>query len=192
MKQLIDSLNQLFPLTDSAISFLSNHIDRIECKKGDKLLQPGDICRHLWFIEKGLLRSFEKGPIKESNNWFMMENDFVTSVSSFFKGIVSTETVEALEDTVYYAITKEDLFDALGRYPDLLMASFQLLTKYYCQAREMEAILRKAKKGALDDYYAYLLNNDPRFISRVPVKHLTSFMGITAPTLSRIRERLKN
>ena len=188
MKKVIAFLNTIFPLGNPASAFLYDHTERIECKKGEKLLQQGDICRYVWFIEKGVLRSYESTPLKEHNSWLMKENDIITSVVSFFKEKESAETIEALEHCVLHAISKKDLFEGLEQHKDLLMLTFMRVVYYYCQTRETESVLRKKSSEA---FFIYLLTEHPGLVSRVPVKMLASFMGISKSTLTRIKKRLQ-
>jgi CRP-like cAMP-binding protein len=39
--------------------------------------------------------------------------------------------------------------------------------------------------------YIRLLENHPNIVERIPAYHISSFLGITNPSLSRIRKRLK-
>src|ERR1700749_1474639 len=135
MEKVIEYLKKISPLSEAAANFLRQHTKRVQFRKKKVLLHPKEICMEVWFIEKGLIRCFERFNRKNMCNWFMKENDIATSVISFFTGIPSVETVQAMEDSIVYSISKDLLFKGLREYPDLLMLTFLITVKYYCQAR---------------------------------------------------------
>jgi hypothetical protein len=58
-----------------------------EYSKGDYLFKQGDLCRHLYYIEKGLVRIYYysvRG--KETTVWFSAENTLVTAILNNKKG----------------------------------------------------------------------------------------------------------
>jgi CRP-like cAMP-binding protein len=53
--------------------------------KKDYLLKEGEICKDIFYVQKGLLRVYIINDGKEVNTWFVKEGDFITSISSFHK-----------------------------------------------------------------------------------------------------------
>lgn len=182
-------LNSVCPLSRGAWKFLEMRLVKIELKEGEVLLRPGETCTMLWFVGEGLLRSYEHFAQKDYCNWFMTKNDIATSVISFFDEVPTAETVEALEDSVVYGISKSDLFIGLTRHRSLLMLTFLLTVKYYCQTRKMESALRKKSSAQL---YDFLLLHHPELVSRVDNKYLATFMGIGETSLYTIKYEKKN
>lgn len=190
MKKILEYLSSTFSLlTEDASHYILNCCDEITLKKREILLKEGETCEHVWFIKTGLLRAYsvnEKG--QEFSNWFMRENDIATSVVSFFLGRPSEETVEALEDCVIFKMSRKDLFKGLSKYVSMLMATFLITVKYYCQTRLIESFLRK---NQLRKIYDYLLSDHPELVQRVPEKHLASFLGVSIPTYTEIKSPKK-
>jgi CRP-like cAMP-binding protein len=180
MKKIIDTLEEISPLSSEAKTYIYDHIQRQEFKKRNILSKPGEICKYVWFIEKGLLHSFELvSPGRTICHWFMMKNDIATSVVSFFNETNSEETVEALEDSVVWAMSREDLFGGFADHPSLLLLTFLITKQYYCETRIMESILRKKRP---EELYPFLLQHHPELVKCVPKNHLASFMGISETT----------
>src|ERR1700742_3081681 len=110
-EEIFNYLNKFCVLDEGTKHWLHEKARRIECRKKTRLLKAGDFCKHVWFVEKGLIRSYEISPAgKETCNWFMAENDIATAVNSFFRGVPSKEVVETVEDCVLWAVSREDLF----------------------------------------------------------------------------------
>ena len=76
-------------------------------KKGEFIIEEGEICDKLYYIEKGLIRIYRIEGDKEITTWFTKEGDFVTTVNSFHFGLPSKEYFEAIEDSVIYYINKK-------------------------------------------------------------------------------------
>jgi hypothetical protein len=189
MKEVYAYLNSVSPLSKAAWKFLETHLVNMKLKKGEVLLRPGEICAMLWFVGDGLLRSYEHYDRKDYCNWFMVKDDIATSVVSFFEEVPAEETVEAMEDSVVYGISRSDLFAGLTRHRSLLMLTFLLTVKYYCQTRKMESALRKKGSAQL---YDFLLKHNPELVGYLDNKYLATFMGIGETSLYHIKLEKKN
>ncbi len=80
-----DFINEIMPVPKNGFEEIKKHFEKVEFKKGEKLIKQGKTCKYLYFIEKGLGRSHfynEKG--KDITTWFFAENDVMTIVKSFF------------------------------------------------------------------------------------------------------------
>ena len=154
MKEVLDHLSENYwPLNVSARSYIVDNSPEITVKKKELLLKQGDICRHVWFVKKGILRSYEhneKG--RGFSNWFMLENDVATSVISFFEGEPTEEVIEAYEGSVLYKMSKEDLFAGIARYKSIALLTLMIVIKYYCQSRRLESILRRKDQRQIHQY----------------------------------------
>src|ERR1700677_4839245 len=133
MKKVFAFLEKFCALDEGTVNWLHNNAERIECKKNIKLLDEGQVCDHVWFIEKGLLRAYEKFKAKESCTWFMKENDIATAVNSFFTATPSRDVVEADEDCVLWRVSRKDLFDGFLQHPRLTILTLLMIVRYYCQ-----------------------------------------------------------
>lgn len=185
IKKVLDFLEKFCVLDEDTVNWLHNNAERVEYRKNTKLLDEGEICNHVWFIEKGLLRAYEKMPAgKESSNWFMIENDIATAVSSFFTATPSRDVVETVEDCVLWVVSRKALFEAFLKYPRLTILTLMMVVKYYCQVYKWAALLRK---GAQGEMYADLVQNDPQLLQRVTAKDMASFMGISDPTYDNVK-----
>lgn len=182
-EEVLASLNPIYPLSRRAEQFLIDNLVRQEFDEKVKLLQEGEVCTTLWFVARGLMWSYEEDG-KKWYNWFMKEGDVATSVVSFFKGVPGSETVQTLESCVLYALTKEDLEKGIKKHASLARLTLALQTRYYCQSREMESILRRKRYDLL---YDYLLEQQPDLLSRVDIKDIASFMGISRTKFHEIR-----
>jgi CRP-like cAMP-binding protein len=190
MKEILEYLSKNYwELSETAMTYLVKKTDEIEVKKKEILLEQGEVCRYVWFIKKGMLRSYEmneKG--KYFSNWFMKENDIATSVISFFQEEKTEEVIEVVEDSHLCRMSRKDLFDGLAKYRSLAMLTLKIMIKYYCQSRLFESILRRKEP---EQIHRYLLQQHTELVQRVPEKHLATFLGITEPTYNSIKKGQK-
>ena len=185
MKKIIAYLEQFCRLDEESKNWLHNSVERIEVRKLIRVVNTGAPCDHVWFIEKGLMRSYELLPTgKESCNFFMMENDIATAVGSFFTGAPSREIVETVEDSVLWTVSRKVLFDGFLKHPRLAILTLVMVVRYYCQVYKWASMLRRK---AQEEMYAHLLQHDPKVLQRVSEKDMASFMGISEPTYDKIK-----
>jgi len=156
----------------------------MEVSKKTYLLREGHICYNIYFIQKGLVRCFYTKDEKDISSWFMKEGDVIVSVESFFSQTVSYENIQALEDCMIYYLSYDDLQIAYNTFPEFNFIGRVLTEKYYKLSEQRLYSLRMQRAF---EKYQYLLVNFPQLIQRVPSKYISSYLGITEETLSRIR-----
>src|ERR1700748_1612009 len=100
MDKLLAILQSISPLSPALLNHLLSIITVQEFKKGDIILEKGKVCNYIYFIQKGLIRSYHLLGQEEVSNWFMKEDDFCISVVSFTRRTPSPDILVALEDCV--------------------------------------------------------------------------------------------
>lgn len=187
MEALINYLNSIHPLTEEGINTFSGLLKVKELEKKDFLLKAGHICQNIYFIAQGLLRCYYIKGDHEVCSWFMKEGDIIISVESFFLQKSSYEYIQALEDCVLYYMHYKDLQTVYKQHPEFNFVGRVLTEKYYILSEQRLYSLRMQRS---QERYDYLLEHHPELILRVPAKHLSSYLGITEVTMSKIRARL--
>ena len=78
---------------------------RREIKRNAVLLQEGKTCRHLWFVESGLLRFHLNKDGADVTKFFTIAPYCFTSQTSFNRRIPAKESISAIEDSVLWETT---------------------------------------------------------------------------------------
>lgn len=155
-------------------------------KKNEYFIRIGDYCNYVAFIKSGILRIFyinDKG--EETTCYFALQNDFVTSFTSFSTGSISIENIQAIVPTELLVISKLDLEKLYKELPITQELSRKAIEKI---ALNMERRIFLFQNNNAEERYKYLLKNNPILIQTIPLQYIASYLGITPQHLSRLRK----
>ena len=105
----IDYINQIVPLTQESVADAEQCMDKLSFPKRHVLLRQGQVCRHLYFADKGLVRMYYNKDGNDITDYFAFENNFIGGIDSFFSQKPSSKCIETIEPTTIYAIGFNDL-----------------------------------------------------------------------------------
>jgi len=185
-QSLFAVFNAIYPIGDELKSAIVKNSSIIQIKRKTTLLSAGESSNTIYFIVAGAARVYylDKDG-KQTNTWFLFENELLISVYSFFTGQPSFEYIETLEDATLIAVKREKLDELYLKYMDFNFIG-RKLTEYYYIRNEMQANdLRILSARAR---YEELLRRSPQLFQRVSLGHIASYLGISQETLSRIRK----
>ncbi len=157
-----------------------------EIEKNEIILQEGEVCKHLYFLEMGLLRYFINKDGNEITKFFTDAPYCFTSQVSFNNEKPATENIQAIEKSVIWQITLKqtnELFElkSWSTFARKIIQEVQYFT---------EEILEEIQTETAEFRYKKMLKNDGKLTNRIPLKYLASFLGIAPQSLSRIRKKL--
>ena len=153
-----------------------------EIPKGTILCHQGSIIRYMYFVEKGIARSFtfdDKG--KEITSSFFREGMPMTLSDSFFGREPSHQGLEVLEDTVLYAISFDQFANLFEQYPHLEKVKSETLYRFLINANKRIIQLQYLSAR---ERYEFLLAETPEILNRVPLGMVASYLGMSQETLS--------
>lgn len=165
----------------------SKRLKTVTFKKNEEIKFPNTTERKLYIINKGSAGIFlwnENHPICVD---LCFENDFFGDYMSLLTQISSPLYTVSFEETEMFYITYSDLMDLyenskFGAKIGRIAAESLFIHK---QAQQIELLTKTAEQR-----YRELLIKQPYIIQRVPLKHIASYLGINAESLSRIRKKL--
>jgi len=187
MAPTLKSLFQLIaPLSDELLNKIDEFLIVENFRKGKVLLKEGQVSNFIYFIEKGFVRCYYKQGQKQVNAWFMEEGNIIISVKSFFNQEKSHESIELLEDSTLHYISFDHLQYLYRNYVAFNIIGRVLTEKYYILSEERLYFMRQQKA---EDRYKLLFSNYPQIFERVSLSHISSYLGVSLETLSRIRAK---
>lgn len=183
---LADYFQKLLPFTQTELDDILAHFEKESIKKNQILIHEGQISNKLYFVEKGIGRSYYlKKDGKEVTQWFFGEGNFMASADSFFQQTPSFYYLEVIEDSIVYTITKEKLDLLMANYRKMETAvrllTIEILTKFVLK-------LNSIQFQTVRERYDYMLNEFPDISYRAPLGQIASYLGMTQETLSRLRK----
>ncbi|MEM6842134.1 MAG: Crp/Fnr family transcriptional regulator [Bacteroidota bacterium] len=165
---------------------VSRSFRKRQIKRGEIILMEGEVCRHLWFLESGLLRYYIVRDGDEKNKFFTIAPYFFTSQYSFNNQTPAKETIQAIEDSMVWETTRQENQQLLQ------LASWNRFARKITQEVQFftEEILEELQTETAENRYLKLLDNQPELLQRIPLKYLASYLGIAPQSLSRIRKKV--
>lgn len=187
MESFFNILSGTIRLTPESRDALSAIARVKEVGKGTLLVREGSVCPYVYYIERGLTRTFYDKEGKDITDWISMDGDFAVSIVSFLTGMPDRRGIETLEPCLLYAFHHDDLERLYDRYHPLERLGRMLVSQGLIQMQQRFDALHFATAR---ERYARLLAEKPDLLLRVPLGILASFLGITQETLSRIRSQV--
>lgn len=159
-------------------------------KKGDFFNMQFMVCNDLGLVVKGIFRIYYVNPetSEETNIFFFSEDQFIVSFRSFITRNACHYFIQAMEDSEIVYITYRDLNDLYETHPNWArfgrLLAEQFFTTSQTRAEELLFLTHEQR-------YLYLLEKHPNIVNRIPAYHISSYLGIKNPSLSRIRKRIQ-
>lgn len=164
-----------------------NHLSVETISKGNFQLIEGHICKKVAFINTGLFRVFNLKDGIEVNTCFCFENSMTCSFSSIVNQTPSSESIQAIEDSVIVTLSGEILNQLCNENKQWQMVR-QILTEKEC-IRLSERANFLSFESAIEKYQN-TLQAHPELIQRISIQHIASYLGVSRETLSRIRSKI--
>jgi CRP-like cAMP-binding protein len=147
------------------------------------------VCRQVGFVLKGMFRVYYIDPKTEleHNLYFIPEHMFLTSLKGLLTRTTCPYLIEALEDAELLVIDREDLQQLYPRSHSWERFGRILAEQYFLfnQMRSESLLTQTAEERYID-----LVENYPDILNRVSLGHISSYLGIKGPSLSRIRAQI--
>lgn len=150
------------------------------------LLHEGKVAKNLFFIERGCLRTWVSSAGKEITIQFFFEGEGVSSIESFMTRSPSLLTIESIEPCIIQLVSQKDFRELLDTSTDMQSEVQAHIFRRLIQCQQM---LLSHLKDSPQKRYEELIARQPQIIRRVPQHYIASYLGITAVSLSRIRNR---
>jgi hypothetical protein len=157
--------------------------------KGEFFNMQSFVCTDLALIVRGIFRVYYIHPKtqEEKNIYFFSEGQFLVSFRSFITQYPCYYFIQALEDAEIISINYKNLqylyttptgWEKFGR----LIAE---LFFNYSQSRAEEFLFNTP-----EERYLKMMDEHPDIVNRIPAYHISSYLGIKNPSMTRIKKRI--
>ncbi len=175
MKEFDVNIKQIMPLAE-----------KFDFPRKTLLVNEGDICKQIFLIEQGCLRSWCNDEGKDITFQFYFEGDIVSSFESLRNNEPCLFNIETITSATLYVINRDDFFRAVNQSSELMETVNDYIFKrlYHYQKLFISRITHSPQRR-----YEELVNNNPEILERVPQHYIATYLGITPVSLSRIVNR---
>ena len=188
MALILDNISKIIALTpEEQVLFLSRTEVR-QYKAKSILLSSGEICKHSYFVNSGILRSFNiNDNIVEHVLSFACQGWWMSDMYSFISQKPGNLFIEVLEDSEVVVLTKENqelLFQEIPK----LERFFRILIENSLVANQQR--LMDNLSLTAEERFEKFCTKYPTLIQKVPQKQIASFIGVTPEFFSKMKSRL--
>lgn len=187
MNNLREHISKTITIADIVSSEIVEQFTEKKLAKDKTLIRRGQICDSYIFVESGALKIVFYNNGIEITNWVAFENTFFTLLESYNNKSESEFSIIALENSVLLLLKRAEMDYLLNKYPQ--WQKFMRLTYESAFLKLSHVVKDLQVKTASEIYTDISMNKDIN--QRVKLKDLSSMIGITKHTLSRIRKRKK-
>ena len=186
--QLRNAINHFIKLDNADWALLLPHLKERKLAKQALFATEGKTAQDIGFLLEGNMRHYYTRDGEERTTYFYFEGHFVSSYISCIKQVPSELTIEALTDCTLLVFRYKDLlklYDQSHKWERF----GRLIAEYLAMGLEerMTSLLMLSPE---ERYVELLESNKQKIIERIPQHYVSSYLGITPVSISRIRQRL--
>ena len=185
MQILKDEIRKLIQCDTLVVEEILSNLKKVSLNKGDFLLKAEQVCGQYYFIESGSIRLYYTKGDNDYTVWIGTEGQIFTDLESYLNQNKSRIFFEAIEKSVVYTINKVDsdnLAFKNNAYNTLLRRTvenaFVNLSRNVISFQSEEASERYER-----------IEKEKNWLSQYPLRYISSFIGITQNSLSRLRAK---
>ena len=180
-------------MTHDELDILESVLVPRKYAKGQIILAEGEICREILYVDVGLVRQFyEKRDLNKTRivtEHLGVDGTIVMCIESLFREEPTKLQIEALENSICYALPKQRLEEVA-----LHNVNIQIL---YRKILEESLILSQVHADLVrfesaQNRYKRMCKLMPKVVLRAPLNYIANYLQMTPETLSRVRSSSLN
>ncbi|WP_394774624.1 Crp/Fnr family transcriptional regulator [Flavobacterium sp.] len=152
------------------------------------LLSSGEVCKHSYFVNSGILRSFNiNDNIVEHVLSFSCAGWWISDMYSFFSQKPGQLFIEVLEDAEVLSLSKENQEQLYLEIPKL-ERFFRILVENSLVANQQRLMDNLSLPA--EERFEKFCTKYGSLVHKVPQKQIASFIGVTPEFFSKMKARL--
>lgn len=186
-QKLFDFISKTVQLQDVDVSKIDSKLAIEEYKKGDFILKQSQVSKTLKFVLSGVYRVYQLKDGKEITSYFNYEerNPLVASFVSLLTNEPSTEFIECIIPGKVISISYLNWQELYKTSLELNVFGRLMAEKNYLLAIQRIESLQYQNAS---ERYELFLKLYPNLLNQIPHHYISSYLGITPESLSRVRK----
>lgn len=189
MEQFIEYILQFGSFNQQQIDLIASKGSEIELDKDDYFWEAGKTIKQVGFVTEGVLRVYYyNNESDEITRYFITENLLILYGYDIDASYTPSEYLQAITDSKLIVFSKKDwkeISDTIVGWDNIIQ---KITAKQHREKLERRSPL--VEQDATTRYLEFL-ENFPTLVNRIPLSYIASYLGITQPTLSRIRKNIR-
>lgn len=184
---LIESLKKYGTLTDNSIRLLKERGEARTIAVKDHLLIPGEVCKNLYFINKGLFRRYRFVNKKDRTVGFNGLAEHMTSADSFFNQVLSKEGIVCESKAEIICLNYFAWQSMCNEDPDFNKICCNITLHKLIESIEHLSVFNSSKTK---EKVIYLCKLYPGILNVVTQKSIASLFHLTPQAMNRVIPKL--
>jgi len=180
-------IEQQINFSDSEAEIIARTLKHRNYKSNTLLLGNGEICKHIYFILKGCVRTYYISPKgDERTRYISFEGQINTVFTSFVAQSPSSELIETLEDSEVLVMGYHDFYSLVDKIPAWETFFRKTLEEAFIyQNIKIESLMTLSAR----ERYQMVLTQTPHYLQRLSNRILSTYLNISQETLSRLKAK---
>lgn len=188
MPLILDNLSKHISLTPQEQELFLSKTEIRHYKAKTILLNAGEVCKHSYFVNSGILRSFNiNDNIVEHVLSFACSGWWMGDMYSFLSQKPGTLFIEVLEDAELVLLSKENQELLYTEIPKL-ERFFRILTENSLVSNQ-ERLMDNLSLSA-EERFEKFQNKYQDLQYKIPQKQIASFIGVTPEFFSKMKSKM--
>lgn len=186
MENLVNYIKRYVEIEEQELDIILSSFQERFVSKDRFVIQKGQVVTDYYFVSTGGLLIYVLENDIQSTRYLTFENELIVDIENIKSKGTSRTYIRAIEDTVLYTISHEKMEALYEQFP--IWQKFGRLLWEEAFASVLSSHHSFQSLTAKERYLILLKRSG--LVNRVALKDLSSFLGITPSSLSRIRKEI--
>ncbi|WP_299289348.1 Crp/Fnr family transcriptional regulator [uncultured Mucilaginibacter sp.] len=175
-------------MTEEEWAYFESGLTVREFKARDYFIEANKKNQLLGFVTSGLIRGFYMGHLGEDiTTTFIKEYEFVTDYPSLLSHKPSRYNFQCLEPATIITIDFNHIRSGYNQFPGF-ERNGRLIAEEILKGQQKR--IESFQFDSAETRYLDFVKENPQLFNRISLTHLSSYLGIERPSLSRIRKKI--
>ena len=181
-------INSFHPITNEEFAAIESRLQTSNFKKGDHIISPGQIQRHLYFVQSGVQMCHFEKEAKTHVIAFTYPPNLCALPESFSQQKPSKYYYSAVTDSEIQYLTFDELQNLYKTFQNIETLFRKINEKLLVGMLNLHIEFRSL---SIEERFLAFSRRSPHLFKQVPHKFISSYLGIDATNFSKLFNKVK-